>query len=188
MLLFMLQIFSGNKNSTRRGELDSFSFLFRSTELGFSIIEILVVVSILAASFVALLGVVSFSLSASSLLKQRLEADFLAQDIMEAVRNFRDGTNWGSDGLGVLTAGSAYYPQKTAEPQIKWILTPGTETTGIFTRQVVFEKVFRDTNDDIASFGTEDAGARKAVVTVSWQERGKNHSVELITYFTDWRQ
>lgn len=167
----MLQIFSGNKNFTK----------------GISIIEILVVIAIMAVSFSGLLGIVSFSLSASSLLKQKLEADFLAQDTMEAVRNFRDGTAWSSNGLGVLTAGSVYFAQKTADVPMKWILTPGTENTGIFSRKVVFEKVFRDSNSNIASSGTEDVNTKKATVTVSWQEKGRSHSVELITYFMNWR-
>ena len=158
-----------------------------STE-GISIIEILVVISILAVSFASLLGLISFSLSASGILKQRLEADFLAQDAMEAIRNFREETFWGSDGLGTLTAGQEYHPQKIAGDPIKWTLAQGAENIGIFTRKAVFGKVFRDSDDNIASSGTEDLGAKKAVVTVSWQEKGRTHSVELITYFTNWRQ
>ncbi|MDO8436166.1 MAG: hypothetical protein Q7S82_02145 [bacterium] len=160
----------------------------RTLTEGISIIEILVVIAILAVSFVSLLGMISFSLSASGILKQRLEADFLAQDTMEAVRNFRDETVWQSDGLGILTVDTAYYPQKTAGTPIKWILTLGSENIGIFTRKAVFEKVFRDSNDNIASSGVEDLNTKKAVVIVSWQEKGRTHSVELITYFTNWRQ
>lgn len=155
---------------------------------GISIIEILVVIAILAVSFVSLLGLISFSLSASGILKQRLEADFLAQDAMEAIRNFREETAWASNGLGILTVDTAYYPQKTAGTPIKWTLMQGAENIGIFTRKVVFEKVFRDGNDNIAVSGAEDLGAKKAIVTVSWQEKGRTHSVELITYFTNWRQ
>lgn len=155
---------------------------------GISIIEILVVIAILGVVLTSLLGLVSFSLKGSSLIKQNHQANNFAQEIIEVVRNFRDQTVWDTTGLGTLTVDTAYYPEKTADVPPEWSLVSGEETIGIFNRKVVFERVYRDTNDDIADSGTEDPDTKKATVTVSWQERGKTHNVKIITYFTNWKQ
>ncbi|MDP2864353.1 MAG: hypothetical protein Q8N73_01680 [bacterium] len=154
---------------------------------GISVVEILVAIAILLIISTSLLGLINFSLRAVSLTKQTTKANTLAQEAMEAVRNFRDQTSWEDNGLGNLTAGVAYHPQKTADLPPKWVLVSGEETIDIFTRKVVFETVYRDENDDIAQFGAEDPDTQKATVTVSWTERGKAHQLVLVTYFTNWK-
>ena len=64
----------------------------------------------------------------------------------------------------------------------------GQATAGIFTKQVIFETVYRDSNDDIAESGIEDIYTKKATVTVYWQERGRDQQVELVSYFTNWQE
>lgn len=155
---------------------------------GISIIEMLIVITILAITLTSLLGLVSFSLQASSLIKNTTQARDIAQETMEAVRNFRDGTGWNSNGLGTLTTGIVYHPEKTLDIPPKWTLVSGEKTLDIFTRKVVFEKVYRDATDNISASGTEDPGTRKVTATVSWQERGRTHKVEIITYLTNWKQ
>ena len=164
----MSQIFNGNK--------------------GISIIEILVVVFIISVTLTSLLGLIGFSLGAASLMKQTNQANFLAQETMEAVRNFRDNTSWNTNGLGTLTLNSPYHPEKTADIPPKWNLVSSEEPLGIFNRKVVFEKVYRDGNDNIAQSGSEDPNTKKATVTVSWQERGRSHQIEIITYLTNWQE
>ena len=163
----MSQIFNGNR--------------------GISIIEILVVVFIISVTLTSLLGLIGFSLGAASLMKQTTQANFLGQETMEAIRNFRDNTSWNTNGLGTLTLNSLYHPEKTAETPPKWNLVSGGEVLGIFTRKVVFEKVYRDGNDNIAESGTEDPNTKKATVTVSWQERRRSHQVKIVTYLTNWK-
>ncbi len=178
----MLQNQTGNKPS------QVFRQKIWAGKKGISIIEILVVIAILGVVLTSLLGLVSFSLKGSSLIKQNHQANNLAQEIIEVVRNFRDQTVWDTTGLGTLTVDTAYYPEKTADVPPKWSLVSGEETIGIFNRKVVFERVYRDTNDDIADSGTEDPDTKKATVTVSWQERERDHQIELVTYFTNWQQ
>ncbi len=143
-------------------------------------IEMLIVIAILAITLTSLLGLASFSLGATSLIKQTTQANALAQETMEAVRNFRDQTSWATNGLGVLTLGVAYHTEKSAGIPLKWSLISGEEQIGIFTRKVVFEKIYRD--------GSEDPDTKKTTVTVFWQERERTHKVELVTYFTNWQQ
>jgi len=75
---------------------------------GISVVEILVIIAIIGVALGSLLGLATFSLKASTSIKETSQANSLAQETMEAVRNFRDGTTWDSDGLGTLTAGVAY--------------------------------------------------------------------------------
>jgi len=155
---------------------------------GISIIEILVVIAIIITALSSLLGLASFSLGVSTLIKQTNQANNLSQEVMEAVRNFRDGTSWDIDGLGKLATSTDYYPQATGSPS-KWQLVQGTENIDGFTRKVVFKDVMRDSNSNIVeSGGTNDPNTKKVTVTVSWEERGRDHKLEIFTYLTNWKQ
>ena len=154
---------------------------------GISIIEILVVIAIIITALSSLLGLASFSLGVSALIKQTNQGNLLSQEVMEAVRNFRDGTSWDIDGLGKLATSTDYYPQATGSPS-KWQLVQGTENIDGFTRKVVFKDVMRDSNSNIVeSGGTNDPNTKKVTVTVSWEERGRDHKLEIFTYLTNWK-
>lgn len=154
---------------------------------GISVVEILIVIGIISISLIILSGIAILSLKSSILIKQTSQANFLAQEVIEAAKSFRDGTDWETDGLGILTAGADYYPQKSGSPP-EWQLLMGTETINGFTRKIVFERVSRnpitenieDTYDPVR----DDPDTRKAVVTVFWE----NREVEIATYFTNWRR
>ena len=146
---------------------------------GVSIIEILVVIAIISIALVSLLGLAAFSLKTSTSIKETNQANFLAQEAIEAVRSFRDGTTWDADGLGNLTTGIAYHPDKSSDTPPKWQLIQGDETVNGFTRKVNFENVQRDGNDNIIdSGGTDDPNTKKVTITISWKDK----IVELITY------
>ena len=154
---------------------------------GISIIEILVVIAIIITALSSLLGLASFSLGVSTLIKQTNQGNLLSQEVMEAVRNFRDGTSWDVDGLGKLATSTDYYPQATSSPS-KWQLVQGIENIDGFTRKVVFEDVERNSNSNIVEAGTYDPNTKKVIVTVSWKERGREHKLEIFTYLTNWKQ
>jgi len=151
---------------------------------GISIIEILVVIFIIGVALTSLFKVATFSLKFSGRLKENQRALALAQEAMEAARNFRDGKNWSTNGLGSLSLDTAYHSATTADLVPAWNLALGEETIGIYQRKIIFSRVFRDTNDNISPSGTEDPGTRKVTVTISWL--GK--SINLVNYLTDWRQ
>ena len=154
---------------------------------GASIIEILIVIAIIVIALTSLLGVATFSLRISTLMRETNQANNLSQEVMEAVRNFRDGTSWDVDGLGKLATSTDYYPQATSSPS-KWQLVQGIENIDGFTRKVVFEDVMRDSNSNIVeSGGTNDPNTKKVTVTVSWEERGRDHKLEIFTYLTNWK-
>lgn len=162
--------------------------LIQNNKKGIAVVEILIVIGIVAVTISSLLGVVVFSLKLSASIKETTTADSLAQELVEAVRNFRDGTDWDIDGLGVLNTGDAYYPGKSGDTPPAWMLILGEETINGFVRKVVFERVSRDlgTNniEDVYDAGRDDPDTRKVIATVSWESK----KVEIITYFTNWRQ
>jgi len=157
---------------------------WKNNNKGVSIVEILVVSAIIGTAFVSLLGLAALSLKSSTLIKETTQAENIAKETIEAVRNLRDGTTWGTDGLGTLTPGISYYPEIDIT---EWTLAQGEETINGFTRKVVFEKVSRDpgTKNIEATYNpvNDDPNTRKVTVTVFWKSR----KVEIITYLTNWK-
>jgi len=151
---------------------------------GVSVIEILIVVVIISVGLIALLNAVTSSLKFSRLMKENDQAKELAQEALEVVRSFRDGTDWDTDGLGMLASGT-YRLEQTIDDPPKWNLVSDLdgESIGIFTRMVILERVSRDSNDNIVSLGIDDPNSRKITATVSWQ--GK--TVEISTLLTNWK-
>jgi len=165
------------------------------SQQGVSIVEALIAIAIITIALVSILGLATLSLSVTSITQQTTQATLFAQDTMEALRNFRDGIDWNNDdasneydGLGVVLTGASYYLEQSTDSPPKWKLILGQEVINGFTKSVVFSDVFRDANDDIVTAGTPDPDTKKAVVTVSWTERGRSHGVELVTYLTNWNQ
>jgi len=154
----------------------------------FLVIEITIIIAIAALALSSLLQLTSFSMSAANLLSQTSRAEELLQETMESVRNFRDGTVWNSNGLGTLLISSDYFPQKSGSPQV-WQMTPGIETMGIYQRKVIFEQVLRDASSNIVqSGGIIDPNTKKIRAIISWTEKGRNHSLEIAAYLTNWRK
>lgn len=162
-------------------------FGFQKIKKGVSIVEVLVVISVVLIAFTALLGMTSFSLRILNMLRETNQANAMAQETMEAVRNFRDGTSWSVNGLGTLTVEVSYYPQKTTDTPPKWQLIQGQEVVAGFTRKVVFSNASRDliTKDieDVFNPANNDPNTKKVTVTVSWQDK----IIKIITYLTNWK-
>jgi type II secretory pathway pseudopilin PulG len=152
---------------------------------GFSVVELVIVSAIIIVAFGGILGVAAFSTVAAGVARQTTEATLLAQEEMESLGNWRDGTDWSVDGLGVLTIGADYYSAQSAGA---WDMNVGTESVGEFTRKFVLADVCRDGSDDIAGCPATytDADTVEATVTVSWTERSRSHQVEIVKYFTNW--
>lgn len=154
-------------------------------ESGFTIIEILVVIAAVIVAFAAILGFFVFEARVAERSRIRLEAISLTEEAMEAVRNFRDNTTWTSTGIGGLATDIDYYP---ASSSVGWNIISGSENINGFTRKIVFNKVYRDANDNISGSGTEDTNTRKVTITVNWIDRQGAAQENLITYITNWRE
>lgn len=161
--------------------------LLKNNNRGGLLVEIVVVVGITAGALAAILGLASAFLVTSQVVQQTSEATALAQEGLEIVRSYRDGTVWAT-GLDSLTPGGPYHPELSGGPPPAWTLVSDAETISEFTREITFEEVRRDSSSDdiVLVGGSVDPDTVKAVVTVSWEERGRDHEVELEAYFTNW--
>lgn len=153
---------------------------------GFVFIEILIAVALFSIAFIVLLGIGSLTLNVSSSMQKQTQADSLIKEEFEALRNFRDGTTWATNGLGIVDTGSSN-PYHLVNSSNKWTLVSGVETSGIFTRQVVFDKVSRDpgTQNIESTYNSlhDDADTRMVTITVAWP--GK--STQTVSYLTNWK-
>lgn len=150
---------------------------------GFILLEIIIAITLITIVFVILLGVSFSALNLSTSAQKETQADSLIKEEFEALRNFRDGTTWATNGLGTVNTGSGN-PYYLVNNSNKWALTSGTETVGIFTRKIVFDKVSRDASMNIVSSGgTNDSDTIKVTITVSWPGR----TLQDVSYLTNWK-
>jgi len=177
---------------------------------GFIFLEILISVALVSIVFITLMGVGFLSLNISSSIKKTTQINFLIAEELEAVRSFRDATLWATNGLGTVNTGAInpyHFVLDTVPNPPKWILVSGTETIGDFTRSVVFDKVYRDSSDNIVAFGKGgelynsfiafalvcgdeggpgciyDPDTKKVTVRVVFNGR----TYRVITYLTNWQ-
>lgn len=147
--------------------------------------EVIISIALISVVFTTLLGIGFAAMGISASLQKASQANELAKEELEAVRSFRDGTTWASDGIGSLTVATDTY---FIIINSQWQANVGTETTGIFTRKIVFEKSSRDPATKLieSSYNSshDDPNTRKAVVTVTWE--GK--TTQVVTYLTNWQK
>lgn len=147
---------------------------------GFTIIEILIVIFIAGFALAGLMGLYNTSLKTLAQNENKIKALNLASESLEITRALRN-ESWNN--ISNLTMGSEYYPSKADSP-MRWVLNPGTETQGVFSRKIIFENVYRDSNDNIVTAGgTLDPNTKKVSSIVTWP--GQN--ITFVTYLTNWR-
>ena len=145
-------------------------------------VEIVVAVSIITVSVLAVMAVAQKSIYVSRQATHTLEASFLLEEGAEAVRITRDNA-WSN--ISGLSNATTYYPKFSSST---WALatTASDGTVGIFSRKVNIASVNRDnTTNDIAASGTDDTGTKLMTVTVSWLEGSTTVSKTLSFYIMD---
>lgn len=161
------------------------NYAIMKKQSGFTIIEIIVVMAVIIVALAAILGFFAFESKVSDRGRMRLKAISLAEEAMEAVRNFRDNAAWSSAGIGSLATGVDFHP---ASSSAGWNIVSNSENIEGFTRKIIFNRVYRDTNDNISDSGIEDSNTRKVTIIVSWTDRQGSTDESLETYITNWRQ
>jgi len=130
---------------------------------GFSLIEVILAVSIFSLIMTALIGAFLYGQESTALAGQRVRAVMLAEEGLEAVRNIQDEdfSNLTNGTHGLAISGN------------QWIFSGSEDITDVFTRQVAVSEV---------SFDKKQVSS-----TISWQQnQQRSGSVVLITYFTNW--
>jgi len=147
---------------------------------GVTIIEVLVAITIIGLAFGLLAGLSVFSIRTLRLVNESSQANNLAKEALEIARLYRNGTDWETDGLGTLITNLPYHP---VIENGSWQLIQGEETIGIFRRKIIFSKVYRDINSNIAETGVIDPNTLKVTAIISFRER----KLKLNTYLTNWQ-
>ncbi len=161
---------------------------FKLNKQGFTIVEVFVVIAVIVVAFTAILGFFTFKAKVAERARMKLKAISLAEQGMEAVRNFRDNTYWNSEGIGSLVANTDYHPASSSSG---WNIVSGKETVNDFTRAIVFDNVSRDSNDniqDVYQASNNDSQTRKVTILISWSDRQGLATESLTGYITNWRK
>lgn len=152
-----------------------------SLSKGFGLIEIIIGSAILTVSLVATSTYFQKTLQLNQDSGKTVQASFLLEEGIEAVKFFRD-SSWTN--ISGLTAGTYYFLQFDGT---KWATTSSNIfVDNAFERKFVLNNVSRDANDDIvASGGTNDPETKKVTVSVSWLGRNGTTTKTISTYITN---
>ena len=149
---------------------------------GFSVVEILVASAIIGIMVFSLAQVGALSFRLTNNASNRIEAAFLLNEGIEAVRFLRD-ESWGGN-LELLTLDSDYflvfdgsnYTFQTSAPPL---------TNEKFQRVLRFSEVLRNGQDDIDQVGTADPRTRKVAIEIEWSDRETALTESVEFYITD---
>jgi prepilin-type N-terminal cleavage/methylation domain-containing protein len=130
---------------------------------GFSLVEIILSLAILALLTVALIGNFIYSQESAVVAGAKSRAAFLAEEGLEATRNIRDAafTNLVDGNYGLATSSN------------QWVFFGTQDVTGIYTRQI--------------QISTPSANRKQIISQVTWQQTPqRTGTISLITYLTNW--
>jgi len=149
----------------------------------FTLIETITAIFILTTGILAISSLISYLISISSISSQRLIAAYLAQEGIEIVRNLRDtnllsGRNWDYG----LNNGDwqVDYNDNTLSPYTGAFLN--LETNGFYGYGFGTQTNFRRKINL-----QKDENVLKILVEVSWQERGRSHSLSAQANLYNWQ-
>lgn len=130
---------------------------------GFSPVEVLLAATIFGFLTTALVGAIVYGRGAPASAGDRARAVALAEEGNEAVRNIRDAAfaNIADGTYGLVQSGNV------------WTLSGSSDTSGIYTRQVVIASV--------------DATRKTVTTTVSWPQGSTTAQTSVVGRFTNWQ-
>lgn len=149
---------------------------------GSALLEVLFGISVVSIVLLSLLGAYNVYLKNAFRLTEKVQASFLAEEGIEAVRVIRD-SGWDS-GLGSLVSNTPYY--FSFEGGTWKATTTSVVVDSRFWRTFRVSAVNRDQNDDIMiGGGASDPNTKKVEVAVSWYSGGATSTVSISTYITN---
>lgn len=159
--------------------------IFGFKQSGFGMIEIMVVVTVGVALFLGIEQYLNISLAYAEMDKNKTEALYRAEALLEESRAVRDE---GWTNISGLTPGNPYHFSTTGAAPAKWIVQTGQITDGKYTMGITPASVYRDINKNIvASGGTLDINTLKITSSISWVERGTAKQVSLSEYLANFK-
>lgn len=168
----------------------------KSQNLGFTLIETLVAISILLIAVVGPLTIVAGSIGTSNLAKEQITAHYLAQEAVELIRNIKDNnrlegeSNWL---LGIAGSGSGNCDQTNQyctidntnfPPQTTHCPSQQTDCGKIYAHDVNGIKYY---NHDSSGGGQETIYKRRIKVTPGVSSSFPNPTEAKITVDVSWK-
>jgi prepilin-type N-terminal cleavage/methylation domain-containing protein len=148
---------------------------------GFSLVEVIVAVSIAAISILSVWKVYNFFIKISISNPSLFQASFLAEEGIEAVKFMRD-SGWSSN----ITSLSSDVPYTLVFNGSKWATTTSVVyIDNKFDRRVSVSDVYRDAFGNIGETGSFDPDTKKVLVTVSWKKDISTTTKEITTYVSN---
>ena len=147
---------------------------------GISVVEIIIGASIIAVTFVITIGVYSSLLKLSGEALPRIQSAMIADEGVQALRSLRDVSY--SSNIASLTLDTPYYLVWSQASSTFLATTIPTVIDDTFYRTFTLSNMYRDSDQNIVSSGTLDAGGRLATINVSFQKRNGTSTQVLQTY------
>jgi len=154
-----------------------------SSQRGVSFVEIVIASAIILVLIATVTSVYNLYIERFDQTTASLKASYLLEEGVEAVKTMRD-ESW-SGTIDTFDHGTKYYLTFATSSSSWNTTTTPVWIDGTHKRWVVFKKVYRDSEDDIASSGTEATGTKKVTVNVTWNDQSGTSTKELATYITN---
>lgn len=160
-----------------------------SKKKGFTLIEVIIAISIIVVGIISCISLISSSISGVTIGKSKIIAAGLAQEGVEIVRNIRDN-NWTNykrtidtwrDGLGE----GNWLVQYNGQSLISYSITKLKKDSNGFYQYAngVNTEFYRKIN--ISYIGNNQI---KVLSEITWQEKGKNQSIQIENRLYNWLQ
>jgi len=153
---------------------------------GFSLVEAVIASAICISVLIGVTGAFTLAMRSSLGNTQRMQASFLEEEGLEAVRILRDN-GWAAN-IASLSVNTTYYLAYDSAASTWKATTTAQLIDGTFTRSFSIYSVNRDGSQNIVvSGGSNHADTKKVTVTVTWRQRegSATSSHSLSTYLTN---
>jgi Tfp pilus assembly protein PilE len=152
----------------------------KNKNIGFGMVEAVVVISIIAVFVLLSLSVNAFYAEISKRNKHYIQASFLAEEGVEALKYMRDDS-WTTN-IDPLIPNTDYYLIFNSG----WVSTTVAQNTNEYYRSFRVYDVLRDVSGDIVETGgTLDPGTKFLQMKVEWLGKNGTTTREVSAYITD---
>jgi len=152
---------------------------------GFALVEMVIGTALISASLFGILSVTRNFIELSRETQRSVQASFLMEEGVEAVRSMRDRSF--SSEISTLNEGTNYYLYFSTSTNGWHSTTTEILVDNFFIRSFTIEDVLRDANDDISESGSLDNGTKKVNMEVVWINlRNSTSTRSAGTYVTDY--
>ncbi len=171
---------------------------FLQENTGFTLVETLVAISIFSISVLGVLSILASSITDTTYAKDRIIAGYLAQEVIESFRNYRDnvvlfpsnGTDWGDViALETCTLANPCGFNSTS------VFNCGSDPSGINCELYLNNGVYDDNNSVGAYSGftrkfwvvsTTNPNEVKVVGAISWKQGSGTYNITLSEDLFNW--